>query len=103
MGSNKKNDRMAYRPKIPQRQVCVDDFEIDNFEVTAREYLRFVVAGEPSSIAGLEIQWRKFSREYGSSPGYACFLKRGRCLLPVGRKAFTDGSGMGKSCEINRC
>ena len=44
MGSNKKTDRMAYRPEMPQRQVYLDTFEIDKYEVTALEYLRFVVA-----------------------------------------------------------
>ncbi len=43
MGSNKKIDRKAYRPEMPQRQVYLDAFEIDAYEVTALEYLRFVV------------------------------------------------------------
>ena len=44
MGSNKKTDRMAYRPEMPQRQVFLDAFEIDTFEVTALKYLQFVLA-----------------------------------------------------------
>lgn len=48
MGSNKKIDRKAYRPEMPQRQVYLDAFEIDAYEVTALEYLRFVVdTGRP--------------------------------------------------------
>lgn len=48
MGSNKKIDRKAYRPEMPQRQVYLDAFEIDAYEVTALAYLRFVVdTGRP--------------------------------------------------------
>lgn len=43
MGSNRKTDRMAYRPEFPQRRVYLDAFEIDKYEVTALEFLRFVV------------------------------------------------------------
>lgn len=43
MGSNKKVDRKAYRPEMPQRQVYLDEFKIDKYEVTALEFLRFVV------------------------------------------------------------
>lgn len=48
MGSDKRIDRKAYRPEMPQHQVYLDAFEIDAYEVTALEYLRFVVdTGRP--------------------------------------------------------
>jgi len=44
MGSNKKTDRLAYRSEIPQRSVYLDAFMIGKYEVTALEYLKFVLA-----------------------------------------------------------
>ena len=44
MGSDKKTDRLAYRSEIPQRLVYLDAFVIGKYEVTALEYLKFVLA-----------------------------------------------------------
>lgn len=44
MGSDKKKDRLAYRSEIPQRTVYLDPFLIGKYEVTALEYLKFVLA-----------------------------------------------------------
>lgn len=44
MGSDKKTDRLAYRSEIPQHRVYLDVFEIGKYEVTALEYLKFVLA-----------------------------------------------------------
>ena len=44
MGSDKKKDRLAYRSEIPQRTVYLDAFLIGKYEVTALEYLKFVLA-----------------------------------------------------------
>lgn len=43
MGSVKKSDRNAYKVELPQRQVYLDVFEIDKYEVTALHYLKFVL------------------------------------------------------------
>jgi len=43
MGSTKKTDRNAYKVELPQRQVYLDVFEIDQYEVTALHYLKFVL------------------------------------------------------------
>jgi iron(II)-dependent oxidoreductase len=43
MGSTKKSDRNAYKVELPQRQVYLDAFEIDKYEVTALHYLKFVL------------------------------------------------------------
>jgi len=44
MGSDKKSDRLAYRTELPQRRVYLDTYEIGKYEVTALEYLKFVLA-----------------------------------------------------------
>ena len=44
MGSDKKVDHNAYRPEFPQRNVYVAAFEIDKFEVTTVQFLKFVLA-----------------------------------------------------------
>jgi formylglycine-generating enzyme required for sulfatase activity len=44
MDSDKKTDRLAYRGETPQRRVYLDAFAIGKYEVTALEYLRFVLA-----------------------------------------------------------
>jgi formylglycine-generating enzyme required for sulfatase activity len=45
MGSNRQIDRNSYPQEMPQRTVHVDAFEIDKYEVTTVQYLRYVVAG----------------------------------------------------------
>ena len=44
MGSDKKMDRLAYRSEVPQRRVFLDAFVIGKYEVTALQYLKFVLA-----------------------------------------------------------
>lgn len=44
MGSTKQVDRNAYPTEFPQRRVYLDAFEIDKYEVTALQYLKFVLA-----------------------------------------------------------
>src|SRR5262245_3591547 len=44
MGSDKKKDHNAYPPELPQRRVSLDTYDIDKYEVTALQYLKFVVA-----------------------------------------------------------
>jgi iron(II)-dependent oxidoreductase len=54
MGSDKKTDRLAYRGETPQRRVYLDAFEIGKYEVTALEYLGFVLATNRSP----QVDWR---------------------------------------------
>lgn len=54
MGSDKKRDRLAYRSEIPQRHVYLDAFEIGKYEVTALEYLKFVLATNRAP----QLDWR---------------------------------------------
>src|SRR6266581_3791885 len=44
MGSNRQVDRNAYPQELPQRTVEVDAFEVDKYEVTTVQYLRYVLA-----------------------------------------------------------
>jgi iron(II)-dependent oxidoreductase len=44
MGSDKKVDKNAYRVELPQRTVYLDAYDIDKYEVTAVQYLKFVLA-----------------------------------------------------------
>ena len=44
MGSDKRKDRLAYRSEIPQRSVYLNSYLIGKYEVTALEYLKFVLA-----------------------------------------------------------
>ena len=44
MGSDKKADKNAYLVEMPQRSVYLDAYEIDKYEVTTVQYLKFVLA-----------------------------------------------------------
>ena len=54
MGSDKKVDRNAYPFEFPQRRVYLDAFEIDKYEVTTLQYLKFVLATGRSPL----LDWR---------------------------------------------
>lgn len=54
MGSNKKVDRNAYLTEFPQHRVYVDAFDIDQYEVTVVQFLRFVLATGRSPL----LDWR---------------------------------------------
>lgn len=54
MGSDKKVDRNAYQAEMPQRRVYLEAFEIDTYEVTTVQFLRFVLATGRSPL----IDWR---------------------------------------------
>src|SRR3989442_1722012 len=44
MGSSRQVDRNAYPQELPQRTVDLDSYEIDKYEVTTVQYLRYVLA-----------------------------------------------------------
>ncbi|HSN03509.1 MAG TPA: SUMF1/EgtB/PvdO family nonheme iron enzyme [Nitrospira sp.] len=54
MGSDKKTDRVAYRSELPQRRVYLDAFEINKYEVTNLQYLKFILATGRNP----QIDWR---------------------------------------------
>src|SRR5579884_687968 len=54
MGSNRQQDRNAYQPEFPQHRVYLDAYDIDKYEVTALQFLRFVLATDRPPL----IDWR---------------------------------------------
>ncbi|WP_447976961.1 formylglycine-generating enzyme family protein [Candidatus Nitrospira bockiana] len=54
MGSSKRVDRNAYVTEFPQRSVYLDAFEIDKYEVSALQYLKFVLATDRPPL----VDWR---------------------------------------------
>ena len=54
MGSDKKVDRVAYRSEMPQRRVYLDAFEIDKFEVSNLQYLKFILENNRKP----QLDWR---------------------------------------------
>lgn len=44
MGSNRQSDRNSYPPEFPQRRIYLDAYEIDKYEVTTVQFLRYVLA-----------------------------------------------------------
>ncbi|WP_342346476.1 SUMF1/EgtB/PvdO family nonheme iron enzyme, partial [uncultured Nitrospira sp.] len=68
MGSNKKIDRQAYRPEMPQHQVYLDAFEIDAYEITALEYLRFVVDTGRSPLPDWKFDGGNFQESMAHHP-----------------------------------
>ena len=54
MGSDRKIDHNAYQAEFPQRKVYMDAYEIDKFEVTAVQYLKFILAKDLAPL----IDWQ---------------------------------------------
>ncbi|WP_455378155.1 formylglycine-generating enzyme family protein [Petrachloros mirabilis] len=54
MGSDKKVDRNAYAVETPQRKVFLDAYDIDKYEVTTVQYLKFVLATNRSP----QVDWK---------------------------------------------
>ena len=55
MGSDKKVDHNSYQPEFPQRKVYLDAYEIDKYEVTTVQFLKFVLATNPRSADRLAV------------------------------------------------
>jgi iron(II)-dependent oxidoreductase len=68
MGSDKKVDRNAYPPEFPQRQVYVDTFDIDKFEVTTVQYLRFVLATDRPPLLDWQYEGGNFQESMAGHP-----------------------------------
>jgi iron(II)-dependent oxidoreductase len=54
MGSTRQVDRNAYPAEFPQRRISLDAYEIDKYEVSALQFLRFVLATDRLPL----IDWR---------------------------------------------
>jgi formylglycine-generating enzyme required for sulfatase activity len=68
MGSNKKVDRNAYPAEFPQRRVNLDGFEIDKFEVTALQYLKFVIATDRPPLPDWRYDGGNFQESMANHP-----------------------------------
>jgi iron(II)-dependent oxidoreductase len=68
MGSDKKADRNAYLPEFPQRKVYLDAYEIDKFEVTTVQFLKFVLATNRSPLIDWQYEGGNFQETMASHP-----------------------------------
>ncbi len=68
MGSDKKTDKLAYLPEMPQRKVYLDAYEIDKFEVTTVQFLRFVLATNRSPLIDWRYDGGNFQESMASHP-----------------------------------
>ena len=68
MGSDKKKDRNAYAVETPQRKVYLDDYEIDQYEVTTVQYLKFVLATNRPPQVDWKFDGGNFQESMASHP-----------------------------------
>jgi formylglycine-generating enzyme required for sulfatase activity len=68
MGSNKKVDRNAYQAEFPQRRVYLKAYEIDKFEVTTVQFLKFVLAHDMPPLIDWQYDGGNFQETMSSHP-----------------------------------
>ncbi len=68
MGSDKKVDRNAYQPEFPQRKVYVDAYEIDKYEVTTVQFLKFVLATNRDPLIDWQYDGGNFQETMANHP-----------------------------------
>ncbi|MEW6246715.1 MAG: SUMF1/EgtB/PvdO family nonheme iron enzyme [Nitrospirota bacterium] len=68
MGSDKKVDRNAYPPELPQRKVYLDAYDIDQYEVTTVQFLRFVLATDRPPLVDWKYDGGNFQEAMASHP-----------------------------------
>jgi len=68
MGSDKKVDKLAYLSELPQRKVFLDAYEIDKFEVTTVQFLRFVLAKNRPPLIDWRYDGGNFQESMASHP-----------------------------------
>jgi iron(II)-dependent oxidoreductase len=68
MGSDKKVDRNAYQTELPQRKVYLDAYEIDKFEVTTVQFLKFVLAKNLPPLIDWQYDGGNFQETMASHP-----------------------------------
>ncbi len=68
MGSDKKTDRNAYPAELPQRTVHLDAYEIDTYEVTTVQFLRFVLAQDRKPLLDWRYDGGNFQESMASHP-----------------------------------
>jgi iron(II)-dependent oxidoreductase len=68
MGSDKKIDKNAYQPEFPQRKVYLDAYDIDKFEVTTVQFLKFVMATNRDPLIDWQYDGGNFQETMASHP-----------------------------------
>jgi iron(II)-dependent oxidoreductase len=68
MGSDKKVDKLAYQTEVPQRKVYLDAYEIDKFEVTTVQFLKFVLATNRPPLIDWRYDGGNFQESMASHP-----------------------------------
>jgi iron(II)-dependent oxidoreductase len=68
MGSDKKVDRNAYQAEFPQRRVYLDAYEIDKFEVTTVQFLKFVLASDLQPLIDWQYDGGNFQETMANHP-----------------------------------
>ncbi len=68
MGSDKKVDRNAYPAEFPQRKVHLDAYEIDKYEVTTVQFLKFVLATNRDPLIDWQYDGGNFQETMASHP-----------------------------------
>jgi iron(II)-dependent oxidoreductase len=68
MGSDKKVDRNAYLVEVPQRKVYLDAYDIDKYEVTTVQYLKFVLATGRSPQVDWKFDGGNFQESMATHP-----------------------------------
>ena len=68
MGSDKKVDRNAYSAELPQRTIHLDAYEIDKFEVTTVQYLKYVLAKDLPPLIDWQYDGGNFQETMANHP-----------------------------------
>jgi len=68
MGSDKKVDRNAYSAEFPQRKVYLDAYDIDKYEVTTVQFLKFVLATNRNPLIDWQYDGGNFQETMASHP-----------------------------------
>ncbi|MEQ1846980.1 MAG: SUMF1/EgtB/PvdO family nonheme iron enzyme, partial [Nitrospira sp.] len=68
MGSDKKVDRNAYQAELPQRKVYLDAYEIDKFEVTTVQFLKYVLAHDLPPLIDWQYDGGNFQETMSNHP-----------------------------------
>lgn len=68
MGSDKKVDKNAYLVEFPQRKVYLDAYEIDKYEVTTVQFLKFVLATNRNPLIDWQYDGGNFQETMVSHP-----------------------------------
>ena len=68
MGSDRKVDRNAYPAEFPQRKVYLDAYEIDKYEVTTVQFLKFVLATDRNPLIDWQYDGGNFQESMASHP-----------------------------------